>query len=141
MNPGQVPYLASLRRANGMHFCGGAIIRPTFVLTSGQCTAGFIFQNDITVVVGTELLSTGGTRYQSNTIFVHPDYNSTSRANDVGLVRVDREFTFTDLVQPIGVGSATIESGMPGTVFGWGLMSVSCCKGVTQLSTELNLLR
>lgn len=34
---GQVPYMVSLQTANTGHYCGGVIISPEWILTSGFC--------------------------------------------------------------------------------------------------------
>lgn len=121
--PGQFPYLASLRRANGNHFCGSSIIRPSWVLSAAHCTEDFA-DDGITVVVGTHLLSAGGVRFQSSRIINHEEYNRARLTNDISVVQVAGTFTYTDLVQPIGIGFGTIGEA-DAQVSGWGLLTVS----------------
>lgn len=44
---------------------------------------------------------------------------------DNSLVQVAIPFTYTDLVQPISIGSATIGYGIPALAAGWGFFNVS----------------
>lgn len=130
--PGQVPYFASLRRlSDGNHFCGASIIRPKWVLSSAHCTEGYS-NDEINVVVGSHLISSGGIHHPSDLIVNHPEYTVTSRNNDISLVRVGTPFTLTDLVHPIGIKPAIIAEQIPATVSGFGLLSVSY-KNVTNM--------
>lgn len=122
--PGQIPYIASIRLANGDHFCGASIIRPRWVLSTAHCTRNFA-NTEITVVVGTHLRSNDGVRHQSSLIINHPEYNSPPMANDISLVQVAIPFTYTEFVQPIGIGSAVVGGHVTANVSGWGLTWVS----------------
>lgn len=117
--PNQIPYIASLRRPNGNHFCGASIIRPAWVLSAAHCTEGFA-NNEVGVVVGSVLLNAGGVSHQSDLIVNHPEYNRARLTNDISVVRVSTPFSYSAAVQPIGIGNVRIETATA-TVSGWGL--------------------
>lgn len=55
-------------------------------------------------------------------IFLHPDYKNVGFVNDVSLLRLDKEVSFTDFVRPACLPSrdAKIRDGRMCTVVGWG---------------------
>lgn len=121
--PGQIPYIASLRRrANGNHFCGSSIIRPRWVLSAAHCTEDFE-PADMFVVVGSILLSSGGVEHEVSQIINHPEYSRDLLTADISLVQVQSDFTFNAAVQPILVGSEYV-SEANAVVSGWGLTNV-----------------
>lgn len=37
---GQFPYIVSLRRTTGAHFCGGTIVSNVYIISASHCTSG-----------------------------------------------------------------------------------------------------
>ncbi|CAK1548137.1 unnamed protein product [Leptosia nina] len=120
---GEFPYQVSLRLYNYrnvlQHFCGGSIIAPLWVLSAAHCTIEFQKEN-IVVVVGTNSLSNGGAKYEVDKIILHEDYNRTSYANDVEVIKVKREIQYGEKVKPISLPTADTPGGVELIVSGWG---------------------
>lgn len=92
---------------------------------------------DVEVLVGTNKLSSGGTRYSTNKIFIHENYTRSNYANDIALLRVQTPIEFSEKVQPIKISSKVIEPGTQNLkITGFGLLSVN----VSKLS-ELHLVQ
>ncbi|XP_023290785.1 chymotrypsin-2-like [Orussus abietinus] len=119
---GAYPYQVSLRR-RGNHFCGGSIIGNRWILTAAHCLAG-LGPYDVQVVVGTNTLLSGGTRYQSSRIIIHPSYDSYLIRNDIGLIQLSQSISYNTRVQPISLPRSNInQANYPAVVTGWGRLS------------------
>ena len=70
----------------GFHFCSGAMISDTLVLTAGSCLAIFEEGTSLDIVLG------DGQRSTSTETTVHPDYNSTTLYADLGIIRLPKPF-------------------------------------------------
>lgn len=78
------------------------------------------------MLVGTNSLSSGGTRYNTNKTFVHENYTRSNYAYDVALLRVQTPIEFNEKVQPIKISSKVIEPGTENLkITGWGLLNVN----------------
>lgn len=112
------PYQAGLIIRQGQdwretqHVCGGSVLSPKFVLTSGFCLHD---SNSLQVVLGAhELFNLNEpTQQRFNLTSVdyirHPEFNVGQMRNDIALLRLPREANFNSFVQPIGLPSGELE--------------------------------
>ncbi|XP_055692564.1 trypsin alpha-3-like [Lutzomyia longipalpis] len=121
-SPGQFPYQASLRTSANAHFCGGSIANNRWIVSAAHCTVGRTTGNTI-VVLGAHSRTAGGTTHQLSRIVNHPQYNANTIANDVSVVQTANAIVFTNLIQPIPLGSNHIGGGVTAVASGWGLTS------------------
>ncbi|XP_055705095.1 trypsin alpha-3-like [Phlebotomus papatasi] len=121
-SPGQFPYQASLRSSGNAHFCGGFIANNRWIVSAAHCTVGRSLANTI-VVLGAHSRTTGGTRFNSNRIVNHPNYNSNTIANDVSVVMTTATIGQTNTIRPIALGSTHVGGGVTAVLSGWGLTS------------------
>ncbi|GAB0090783.1 hypothetical protein DMENIID0001_055460 [Sergentomyia squamirostris] len=121
-SPGQFPYQASLRRAsNNEHNCGAVIITNNWLISAAHCTQGSVA--DWFLMLGLHFRGSGGTRFNIAQIVNHPQYNPSTIANDVSVIRTQTTIAFTNLIQPIAMGSTFVGGGATAVVSGWGLTS------------------
>ncbi|CAH4035082.1 chymotrypsin-1-like [Pieris brassicae] len=116
------PYQVSLRRTDRLdyHFCAGSIISENWILTAAHCKEGKE-ADQITAVVGTNKLSSGGDHYEINKIIIHENFEAEVLHNDIALCQIKGEFNFNDRVQPIRLGSRSyIRPGSRCILTGWG---------------------
>jgi secreted trypsin-like serine protease len=126
-SPGEYPYFVSIRhRGTGIHFCGGALVSTTQVVTSGLCVA---FENpqDLTVAIGGRSLfgSEAGLTRQVTAITVAPGFEIFPFRNDVALLTLDVPITNADRtvqwVRPaVGNEHGQIEPGDDAVAIGHG---------------------
>lgn len=77
------------------------------------------------MLVGTNDLGSGGTRYKSQKFIVNERYNQPSFANDIGLLRVNGKIELNEKVQPIKYSNEFVKGGTTLQATGWGRLSVS----------------
>ncbi|XP_033229481.1 chymotrypsin-2-like [Belonocnema kinseyi] len=117
------PYQVSLQ-INGNHFCGGSIIHQKWIMTAGHCLSG-AQASKITVVVGTNDLTRGGTRYEAKRLVVHPNFSMAKITGDVALIELASAVTFSKSVSSIALPTSDITKAHTHVVVsGWGKKSV-----------------
>lgn len=101
-SPGEYPYFVSIQhsRSAGSHFCGGALVSTTQVLTSGSCVSLDNAQ-DLTVAIGGRSLfgsETGLIRHVS-AITLAPGHQDFPFRDDAALLTLDAPITRADNVE------------------------------------------
>merc|ERR1712117_562508 len=104
--------------------CGGTIVNKKFVITAAHCYNSMF--TDLRVIVGEHNLcdgvNEGGKVVKVKKITLHPDYNSRTVDNDIALLELAEDLTFTDKIKPACLPSSEAKdySGSASTISGWG---------------------
>ncbi|CAG4926650.1 unnamed protein product [Colias eurytheme] len=116
-----IPWQVSMRNIDGTeyHFCGGSIIGKKWILTAAHCVQDRNLDS-YEIVVGSNKLSSGGTRYKVESVIIHKDYNATLLTDDISLLKLEEEIEYADNIQPIEVDSGYVNGREKGIVSGWG---------------------
>lgn len=96
---GEAPYQCSMQQGR-FHFCGCSIINNKWLVTASHCINGQR-PSDLEILVGTNDLTKGGTRYKVSALYEHSRFNIPYFANDIGLIRISGSISFTTSIQPI----------------------------------------
>lgn len=103
---GQFPFYALLRIPNGpnMQICGGTLMNNRYVLTAAHCIAD---ANRVDVDLGSlelRILNEMGRKSYSasgNQLNVHPNFDSKTLENDIGIIELSEPVTFSQFIQPV----------------------------------------
>ncbi|GJQ80450.1 hypothetical protein Trydic_g12348 [Trypoxylus dichotomus] len=83
---GAYPFMVSLRHSDNRHFCGDTILNRRWILTAAHCMVGGN-PSEITAVVGTNTLNSGGIIQQVCKIVIYPKFNNTGYySNDIAMI-------------------------------------------------------
>ncbi|KAJ3656389.1 hypothetical protein Zmor_015471 [Zophobas morio] len=123
---GEFPYAAAICKstAEGNYFCTGAVVSIEWVLTAGPCLDGAIL---FTILMGTHKLSGDDAsiviRLGTEHYVLHPDYNPSTLANDIGLIKFRGSITFTPYINRLYLPYEAMDETTTGVAYGWGQTS------------------
>ncbi|KAM9386072.1 mast cell protease 1A-like [Pholidichthys leucotaenia] len=115
--PHSRPYMVSLQ-IQGVHFCGGALLREDFVVTAAHCEEPIPY----TVVLGADTLKGNETTKQVLSVvksFPHPNYGQGLK-NDIMLLKLNTSAQLTEAVQEIQLKTGRLRAGSRCIIAGWG---------------------
>ena len=103
--PHSFPWMVSIQGHYDPHYCGASILSPNWILTAAHC-GKIVFIGTYSgdeVVLGQHERENGESGHQVigiEEVFLHPQYDSPDRANDVALLKLKEPATFNDNVSP-----------------------------------------
>ena len=131
---GEYPWMVLVeikRDGNDDQFCGGALITTHHVVTAGHCLKPPYVYNleDIAIRLGVLRRSASSDEnmvFRAEKMTVHYKFDSgpIPHPNDIGVVKLDRQVTFTGAIYPICLpkdGESFV--GQEARVVGWGLVN------------------
>jgi trypsin len=113
-------WMASLQYTGFGHYCGATLIRSNLAMTAAHCVEG-MQPDELTLLHGTRLLSSGGTQIGIVSIHMHPEYDRRTLDHDIALLRLAAPVS-GPLVTPATMASTSDIAG-PGRMvqaLGWG---------------------
>lgn len=115
---GAFPFQVSLRHTTNTHFCGGALISDRWVLTAASCVYNKL-TSQLLIVVGADSIW-DGTIYGCENITLHERFDSITLANDIAVVKTNRDVYYTTFVAPTPYYKFSTSCNLAAVTSGWG---------------------
>ncbi|XP_011694586.1 PREDICTED: serine protease 48-like [Wasmannia auropunctata] len=121
---GKYPHHVALKY-EGSFRCGGSIINKRYILTAAHCVNFVTDAKKLKVHAGTIYLNETGDVYQAESVTWHTGFDDFRLNYDVGLIRLNKDIVFTNVVKPIRLAQKDIAvTDLPCVVSGWGTTSL-----------------
>ncbi|XP_068207129.1 serine protease filzig-like [Palaemon carinicauda] len=123
---GEYPWmvLVSIRFKYRSAFCGGTLIKKKWVVSAAHCFYESNYES-VDLILGDHDISSNteavSTQLLAQRIKIHPQYDSTTLANDISLIEMSEEVTFNSRILPVCLPNVgDVVAGSLAIVTGWG---------------------
>eukprot|EP00594_Rhizosolenia_setigera_P013861 CAMPEP_0178955374 /NCGR_PEP_ID=MMETSP0789-20121207/9564_1 /TAXON_ID=3005 /ORGANISM="Rhizosolenia setigera, Strain CCMP 1694" /LENGTH=290 /DNA_ID=CAMNT_0020636987 /DNA_START=169 /DNA_END=1041 /DNA_ORIENTATION=+ len=133
---GRYEYMVALTTQNGFQYCGASLISPGYALSAAHCSG-----NNPQVLIGRHDLSDSSEDFETIQVeyeVVHPGYNSWTLENDVMVLKLASNSTYSPV--KYDDGSADTSSGVDVVVMGWGTTTSGGQSSDLLLEVELDAI-
>lgn len=104
-NVGEYPAFVGIVLPFDTQVCGGSIFNRNHVLTVASCMLSnnymLLAPNQVSIISGANTINFALPRVQVQAIYVHPQYNPFTSANDIAVVRTQTDFNFPQVAAPL----------------------------------------
>ncbi|OCT59116.1 serine protease 33 [Xenopus laevis] len=127
----------------GFSLCGGTLISNNWVVSAAHCLTK-LNASSLIVILGAHNLSGNNNEEISvpvKRIIIHPNYNETTITNDIGLVELTKNVSFTNYIIPICLPTPSIvfPPGKSCWVTGWGATEYNSSKTLPNTLQEVKV--
>lgn len=136
--PGQHLYVASLQTKQHGHICGAAIISNRWVLSASSCVQSQ-WPGSFMVRTGTHINNVGGVQHLTDFLLLHPQFDFSSRVNDIALIRTASTIYANAYTAFIPI-APFVAAGYNGVVSGWGHTYVNGFKSTQLISLNTPII-
>uniref|UniRef100_A0A1B0BR19 Lectizyme n=1 Tax=Glossina palpalis gambiensis TaxID=67801 RepID=A0A1B0BR19_9MUSC len=123
-NPGQFPFMVSLRYADG-HICGGSIISANYIVTAAHCVTTQIDGENFDTTPGILSVYAGSIHIERDGVVVgvseyrtYPGYRGLM--GDLAVVKLSQPLNFTEHIRPINLAESDPPNYSNVEILGWG---------------------
>ncbi|GAB2860146.1 serine protease [Streptomyces deserti] len=117
------PYVMQITNASQSQFCGGTLVSPTKVVTAAHCMVGRTTSNTRVVGGRTYRNGTDGTVSQVSRIWIHPNYTTATRGEDVAVLTLSTPMPYTTVKYVSSSDTSVYAAGTTARILGWGTTS------------------
>lgn len=104
-NVGEYPAFVGIVLPFDTQVCGGSIFNRNHVLTVASCMLSnnymLLAPNQVSIISGANTINFALPRVQVQAIYVHPEFNPFTSANDIAVVRTQTDFNFPQVAAPL----------------------------------------
>ncbi|KAM7342421.1 trypsin alpha-4-like [Cochliomyia hominivorax] len=128
------PWQISLQRS-GSHSCGGSIYNNRIIVTAAHCLQS-VSTSVLKVRAGSSFWNFGGVLLNVAAYKNHEGYNSSTKVNDIAIIRLSSALDFSSTIKPIELATTAPGNGASASVSGWG----TTASGSNSLPTQLRYI-